>query len=208
MNIIRILASTLLLIAITPTAQAQYFDKETGLHYNINRNYDASTDRYLESDPIGLRGGINTYSYALGNPLKWIDPLGLNPGDVYGTPDAAAVDAGNYSRKNCRDGFECGGWVYQKDNGYAYNYIQGKKYPNKITNDESSACRPDNPIAGWHKHPWYRDIPLPDDGMPVNHFSDNDMRWVDSYEKIPLYLSAPSGVDRVYEPRSGERLVR
>jgi len=55
----------------------QYFDAETGLFYNCFRNYDPQTGRHIQSDPIGLRGGSNTFLYARASPLRWIDPLGL-----------------------------------------------------------------------------------------------------------------------------------
>jgi len=55
----------------------QYYDEETGLHYNYHRYYDPRTGRYLRADPIGLSGGINIHLYALNNPINIIDMLGL-----------------------------------------------------------------------------------------------------------------------------------
>ncbi|WP_240998598.1 RHS repeat-associated core domain-containing protein [Pseudomonas viridiflava] len=57
----------------------QIYDAQTQLSYNYYRDYNPDTGRYAQSDPIGLRGGLNTYAYVLGNPLKYSDPKGLNP---------------------------------------------------------------------------------------------------------------------------------
>ena len=57
--------------------QGQYYDAETGLHYNRFRYYDPDIGRFTSQDPIGLLGGDNLYAYAP-NPMAWVDPLGLS----------------------------------------------------------------------------------------------------------------------------------
>ncbi len=57
----------------------QYFDPESGLHYNYFRDYDPAIGRYVQSDPIGLMGGLNAYGYAFQSPMVRTDPLGLAP---------------------------------------------------------------------------------------------------------------------------------
>jgi RHS repeat-associated protein len=58
--------------------QGQYFDHETGLHYNRYRYYDPEIGRFISKDPIRLLGGLNLHVYA-SNPVELIDPLGLTP---------------------------------------------------------------------------------------------------------------------------------
>ncbi|MGD9729685.1 MAG: RHS repeat-associated core domain-containing protein [Nitrospiraceae bacterium] len=55
----------------------QYYQAETGAVYNYFRDYDPVTGRYLQADPIGLAGGLNTYAYANNNSLRYTDPFGL-----------------------------------------------------------------------------------------------------------------------------------
>ncbi|KAA0951251.1 type IV secretion protein Rhs, partial [Pseudomonas sp. ANT_H14] len=56
--------------------QGQYFDQESGLHYNRHRYYNPDNGRYLTPDPVKLAGGLNGYQY-VPNPTGWVDPLGL-----------------------------------------------------------------------------------------------------------------------------------
>ncbi len=98
----------------------QYFDKETGLHYNGARDYDPSTGRYPQFDPTGLEGGINGFSYANQNPLRYVDPTG----EVAG---AVAIGGGLLI---------VGGAIYMSG-------PEGKKAIKSIAQKIEELCRPD-----------------------------------------------------------------
>ncbi|HEX8615486.1 MAG TPA: RHS repeat-associated core domain-containing protein [Telluria sp.] len=98
----------------------QYYDKETNLYYNYYRDYDAQTGRYVQSDPIGFNGGMNTYGYVDGSPLDSVDPFGLEridrvPG--YGpTPGKVSPEVKSYLCnliKECQGDLNC---VYRRSN--------------------------------------------------------------------------------------------
>ncbi|WP_173883071.1 MULTISPECIES: RHS repeat-associated core domain-containing protein, partial [unclassified Pseudomonas] len=79
--------------------QGQYFDPESGLHYNRHRYYNPDIGRYLTPDPVKLAGGLNGYQY-VPNPTGWVDPLGLNtcPGGDGCKPETKAEDPSGISK--------------------------------------------------------------------------------------------------------------
>jgi len=92
--------------------QGQYFDDETGLHYNRNRYYDPISGRYTSQDPIRLRGGLHLSQFAP-NPVEWTDPLGLQ--------NSKATDPG---RQKCTTGK----WIRKPEVvSYAGSYNEARK---------------------------------------------------------------------------------
>lgn len=80
----------------------QYYDEESGLQQNYHRDYNSETGRYIQSDPIGLDGGLNIFSYVVGNPLGDIDPEGL-AGRGNGGDGSASGSGTNQPYKHCRE---------------------------------------------------------------------------------------------------------
>ena len=70
----------------------QYYDAETGLDYNYFRDYDATAGRYVESDPVGLAGGLNPYLYVSGNPIAYSDRTGECPWCLVGLIIGGGID--------------------------------------------------------------------------------------------------------------------
>ncbi len=88
----------------------QYYDVETGTHYNFHRDYRPNAGRYVQSDPIGLGGGLGFYLYADNTPLIHIDSLGLSPAGMGGR-GAMALQAA----ADAIDHGKCGWWPYSPE---------------------------------------------------------------------------------------------
>ena len=93
----------------------QYYDSESSLHYNIYRTYDPNAKRYMQSDPIGLAGGFNTYNYVGRNPLNGVDPLGLLKNQI----------GVNVALMDTRPGLKGFAEIYKFDNNIFYIFAEG-----------------------------------------------------------------------------------
>ena len=115
----------------------QYFDIESGLDYNLFRDYDAGSGRYSQSDPIGLAGGsYSTYTYVGGNPVNWIDPWGLD-----------ATNWNNYTDgRNPWNGPTNGNWGGKCWSGGQYS-CGGNPMGNAPPTDSADACYMEHDIC-------------------------------------------------------------
>jgi RHS repeat-associated protein len=135
----------------------QYYDRETGLHYNYHRYYDPDTGRYLTPDPIGLAGGMNLYVYVDGNPVNWSDPLGLTGLEntagniaqqvIKGTATAGTISIGSI-------GIMVGGLVLGtpipagEGADIIPPYLEAKKSGKEKANDVPSWAEGEKPLPG------------------------------------------------------------
>jgi RHS repeat-associated protein len=175
----------------------QYFDVETGLNQNYFRDYDPQVGRYVESDPIGLRSGINTYAYARGNPVRLFDRYGLLPGDCYPTENAAGANAVNdINWTSIQTNTEYAGRIYQNSDG-TYSYTA--PIPGTDATSGPGPLTP-NSVGTYHTHG--ANVP----GYLSEGFSSSDVSFsISEGLFIPgyvAYLGTPFGVIKGFDPHS------
>ena len=131
-------------VALNLRFPGQYFDKDSGLSYNAFRDYDGTTGRYVQSDPVGLNGGINTYVYVTGSPLSKLDPNGLNPvaGGEEGLVGGTLICGPVCGAAGAVAGVGIGAWIGRDVVGPAVSRLRGPRAPVVIPPPESAAGAP------------------------------------------------------------------
>lgn len=170
----------------------QYYDAETGTTDNINRTYEPITGRYVQSDPLGLPGGLGTFVYVNNNPLSDVDPFGLKPGDRYRTVDAAGIAAvEDINPTSIKENREYAGVIYQNfDGSYSYTLpMPGTSH----TSNSGDAPILNKLVGDYHTHA------ACDPDFDNENFSPSDT-IKNSEKNVPGYLGTPSGAIKKYTP--------
>jgi RHS repeat-associated protein len=136
----------------------QYYDQETGLHYNYFRYYNPQIGRYITPDPIGLEGGINLFAY-VDNPINVIDPLGLF--------DIQIADNGG------KKGPTYGGIMRVEGDNGKVTYVEVSIWPNPTRPEPGIASGEFNSIYSTTGHKGVTNGVRLEDGKPIPTIGPN-----------------------------------
>ena len=167
--------------------QGQYFDQESGLHYNRHRYYNPDIGRYLTPDPVKLAGGINGYRY-VPNPTGWVDPLGLS------------TECPGSRKKNCNQLTEPEEPTYSRSGAFRQAKLDAKI---PMSQHPETVFDPENGDYGQFRHVRMKDMRgreiLSNDGKPIltreyEFTRENSQRVVIQEHSAGHKFGAPGGI--------------
>ncbi|WP_170113306.1 RHS repeat domain-containing protein [Ahniella affigens] len=184
----------------------QWYDQDTELNYNYMRDYEPITGRYVESDPIGLEGGISTYGYAINNPLGRFDANGLSPGDAFSNTSAALKDLKSHVRMLQPSWSNWSGWIFKACGGSCISYRINSEHQTSVKYQNSVlVVTPGSPVSTWRTHGFPgRDVGgSPKQELP-GHLADGVAdRGAVAPSELPEFVYSPTGFVPMVGPDVG-----
>ncbi|WP_211463044.1 RHS repeat-associated core domain-containing protein [Collimonas silvisoli] len=178
--------------------QGQYFDVETGLHYNRNRYYDPHIGQFIGQDPIGLAGGNNLYAYA-SNPIRWIDPLGLNDKPANSPTPEKWLDKGGTIHQE----IDSRTWVYTDWDGNTVRYPDG--HPDFTPYERQRVEVPD--LKGNHGRNPAGDFGKADALAPKGH-ADYDLNTWHHHQNMTTMQEVPKKIHNRFTHSGGVKNIK